>query len=269
MKQLRSFWIIGLGVLILIIGLSGVVQSVLNLSVEDDDYDQPGMEELGFVPMAMPVSAAGQGSEAPELVVTPPGPEAAASLTKEAQSATSAPITETSPTPTATVQPVVPERITIEKINLDAPIIPALVKKLKLDEIVYEQWLAPDEYAVGWHYNTALLGQPGNTVLNGHHNIDGMVFENLHQLAPGDIIELHGEGIKFSYMVVNVMILPERGQEFTIRLDNARWLLPSTDERVTLITCWPATSNTHRLIVVARPHGAPEVEPAPTPREPE
>ncbi len=269
MKQLKSLWVIGLGVLILIIGLSGVFQSVKNLSVGEDDYGQPGMEELGFVPMAMPVQALGQQSEAPAMVVTPPGPEAAASLTAQVQNATPVPITKASPTPSPTVPPVVPERITIEKINLDAPIIPALVKQLKLDDTVYEQWLAPDEYAVGWHYNTALLGQPGNTVLNGHHNIAGMVFENLHQLAPGDIIELHGEGIKFSYMVVNVMILPERGQEFTVRLDNARWLLPSTDERITLITCWPATSNTHRLIVVARPHGAPEVEPVPTPREPE
>lgn len=131
------------------------------------------------------------------------------------------------------------------------------MKQLKLDEDIFEQWLAPDEFAVGWHYNTALLGQAGNTVLNGHHNIDGMVFKDLHILSPGDIIELYGGDLKFSYMVVNVMILPEKGQEFSTRLDNARWLLPSKDERITLITCWPATSNTHRLIVVARPAGTP------------
>ena len=28
---------------------------------------------------------------------------------------------------------------------------------------------------------------------------------------------------------------------------------PTTDERITLITCWPYTSNTHRLIIVAKP----------------
>lgn len=39
-----------------------------------------------------------------------------------------------------------------------------------------------------------------------------------------------------------------------VRMDNARWILPSTDERLTLVTCWPAKSNTHRLIIVASPH---------------
>jgi sortase A len=51
------------------------------------------------------------------------------------------------------------------------------------------------------------------------------------------------------------MILPEKYQEIDVRMDNARWILPSDDERLTLVTCWPATSNTHRLIIVARPLG--------------
>jgi LPXTG-site transpeptidase (sortase) family protein len=29
--------------------------------------------------------------------------------------------------------------------------------------------------------------------------------------------------------------------------------MPSTDERLTLITCWPYETNTHRLIIVALP----------------
>jgi sortase (surface protein transpeptidase) len=49
------------------------------------------------------------------------------------------------------------------------------------------------------------------------------------------------------------MILAEEGQEIGVRLENARWLQPSDDERLTLVTCWPQWSNTHRLIIVARP----------------
>lgn len=49
------------------------------------------------------------------------------------------------------------------------------------------------------------------------------------------------------------MIFPERDVPFETRLENARWILPSEDERITLITCWPYFSNTHRLIIVARP----------------
>jgi sortase A len=48
-------------------------------------------------------------------------------------------------------------------------------------------------------------------------------------------------------------ILPEKGQPLSVRLKNAAWIQPTTDERLTLVTCWPYTSNTHRLIIVARP----------------
>jgi sortase A len=49
------------------------------------------------------------------------------------------------------------------------------------------------------------------------------------------------------------MIVPERSATPEERLDNARWILPSNDERLTLITCWPYDSNSHRLILVAAP----------------
>lgn len=255
MKQYKPIWIIGLGLLIFVVGLSGAVQSAKDIFTTESDYGEPGMQDLGFVPMAMPQPADELQGEAPEIIETPFEPELAARFTAEA-GADAESLTDR-PTPTPTVMPIAPDRLVIPEINLDAPVVPAIMKRLKLEEDIFEQWLAPDEYAVGWHYNTALLGQRGNTVLNGHHNVSGMVFKDLHLLTPGSLIELYGETLKFTYMVVNVMILPERGQEFTLRLENARWLLPSTDERITLITCWPATSNTHRLIVVARPIGAP------------
>ncbi len=48
-------------------------------------------------------------------------------------------------------------------------------------------------------------------------------------------------------------ILPDRGQPDEVRRENARWIQPTEDERITLTTCWPYTSNTHRLIIVAKP----------------
>jgi sortase A len=38
-----------------------------------------------------------------------------------------------------------------------------------------------------------------------------------------------------------------------VRIANAKWIQPTSDERLTLVTCWPYTNNTHRLIIVARP----------------
>ncbi len=38
-----------------------------------------------------------------------------------------------------------------------------------------------------------------------------------------------------------------------VRLKNAQWMQPTPDERLTLISCWPYWTNTHRVIIVARP----------------
>jgi sortase A len=38
-----------------------------------------------------------------------------------------------------------------------------------------------------------------------------------------------------------------------VRLANAEWIKATEDERITLITCWPYESNTHRVVVVAVP----------------
>ena len=160
---------------------------------------------------------------------------------------------------------VIPVRISIPDIELNADIINAGNKEIHQGDKTYIQWLAPDEYAVGWHFDSAYLGIHGNTVLNGHHNVYGKVFENLDKLVSGDEIFIYGNDLQvYQYKVSNTMILPERDVSLEERLENARWILPSEDERITLITCWPYFSNTHRLIIVAIPLGS---EPIPIPNE--
>jgi sortase A len=118
----------------------------------------------------------------------------------------------------------------------------------------FQQWKSPTAGG-GWHESSALLGQPGNTVMNGHHNIYGKVFARLVDLEPGDLITVYGAQQAYVYEVANKMLLREKYQDLDVRMDNARWILPSEDERLTLITCWPPETNTHRLIIVARPLG--------------
>lgn len=146
-----------------------------------------------------------------------------------------------------------PDRIVIEKINLDAPIVPVSIKEVKFEGKVYQQWLAPNAYEVGWHNTSAPLGVPGNTVLNGHHNVYGEVFGKLVRMREGDVIKLYSGDKEFIYRVALVMLLPEKYKTVEDRMENARWILPSDDERITLITCWPKASNTHRVVVVAIP----------------
>jgi sortase A len=106
----------------------------------------------------------------------------------------------------------------------------------------------------GWHKNSARLGEPGNTVFNGHHNVYGEVFVRLVDLKEGDLILILSETREYKYIITNKMILPELYEDLDVRMNNAQWILPSDDERVTLITCWPYEGNTHRVIIVAKPY---------------
>lgn len=143
----------------------------------------------------------------------------------------------------------IPTRLVIPAIKLDAPI--ESVGWHVVDGV--SQWDVPDTFAAGWLMTSATLGRTGNTAITGHHNIAGEVFRNLVKLKLGDRITVYGKDEPLYYEITTRKILPERGQSDEVRRANARWMQPTTDERITLITCWPYTSNTHRLIIVAEP----------------
>ena len=60
-------------------------------------------------------------------------------------------------------------------------------------------------------------------------------------------------GRPYTYAVSEILLLPEAGQPLEVRLDNARYILPTADERLTLVTCHPYGSLRYRLIVIAFP----------------
>jgi sortase A len=144
-------------------------------------------------------------------------------------------------------------RLEIGAIGLDAPIQTVGLMELEDDGQTYHQWQVPSDYAIGWHVTSAAPGSQGNTVLNGHNNVHGAVFRDLVELALGDEITLYENGQTHHYLVAHREVLEEKGQPLDVRFDNAKWMLPTADERLTLITCWPDTGATHRVIVVATP----------------
>jgi LPXTG-site transpeptidase (sortase) family protein len=147
-----------------------------------------------------------------------------------------------------------PGRILIPAIGLDAPVSAISLESVSSNGATYFQWPVPNEFRAGWHDNSARLGQPGNTVLNGHHNIYGQVFRHLVELNEGDTIIVHdGKNQSFRYEVTAKEIFPERDQPLAVRLENAHWIGATDDERLTLVTCWPLTDNSHRLVIVAHP----------------
>lgn len=150
-------------------------------------------------------------------------------------------------------QPAVPDQIEIPAVELSASVITAEHTFTEVEGANFGQWLAPDFEAAGWHPDSALLGEAGNTVINGHHNVHGEVFGSLVNVEEGDLIRVHSRGRVYEYIVTNRLIVPETFMDAATRLDNARWLARSDDVRLTLVTCWPKESYTHRLILVAAP----------------
>jgi sortase A len=167
--------------------------------------------------------------------------------------ASSAPTPTTGPVATSEESPVGPNRLVIPAIDLEAPIITVGYDSITVDGQRVNTWAVPNFYAVGWHHTSAPPGEPGNTVLNGHQNIQGGVFRDLSALQTDDEIIVYADGTPYHYRVAERHLLAEEGQPLSVRIQNAHWIMPTDDVRLTLVTCAPEASSTHRLIIVARP----------------
>lgn len=190
-----------------------------------------------------------------ELLTDQETPTATPEPTVEEATAEATPEPTPTPLPTPTLDPasLLPARLLIPSINLDAPVIEVGWETQEINGQMVSSWIVPDSFAAGWHKTSALPGLPGNTVLNGHHNIHGEVFRDLEDLQAGDeIVILTGRAPHY-YTVTERHILEEKYQPVEVRQQNAQFIMPTTDERLTMVTCWPYTNNTHRLIIVALP----------------
>ncbi len=236
---MKSSWMILLGSILLLAGLANSIIGVRQTSSPFDVVGGEPIEAPADTQINQAVEAVQLGDEllAPVSVELPNGSKQLDMLYDEFAEPTG----------------LIPDRLVIESIGMDASVIPTKIKEIEYQGQPYYQWLAPNEPAVGWHEASALLGSPGNTVLNGHHNIYGEVFKDLANVHEGDLIDVYSGNNIFRYRVALAMLVPERFKSLSIRLENARWILPTDDERITLITCWPYQSNTHRVIIVALP----------------
>ena len=147
-----------------------------------------------------------------------------------------------------------PTRIKVQDIDLDADVVAVGWKQIFQDGVTTNVWEVAD-YAAGWHKNSQLPGQGGNIVLSGHNNINGEVFRYLGDLEVGSLVTLYVDDQPYEYAVADKFIVKDKGQPDAVRRENARWIGDFADERLTLVTCWPYTNNTHRLIIIARPVG--------------
>ena len=239
--------------LVLTLALTGVLACQSAGETERvSDVRPPGTQELSSALVSPTLSKTSIPRATPSRQIpSPTGTEPAPSL-----SPTSArQPTDVEPTATPTIPPATspPTRIVVPSIELDAPVV-ALGWHL-VDDSGKTAWDDP-RAAAGWLKNTALPGRGSNVVLAGHHNVRGEVFRYLVDVRVGDAVYLMAEGITYNYRVAERFILPEKHASAEQKEQNALWIAPTIDERLTLVTCWPYGGNAHRLIVVAKPDSA-------------
>lgn len=119
------------------------------------------------------------------------------------------------------------------------------------------------KYKVGHHTGSANPGQGGNIVLAGHSGGNAYPFNDLFYLKPGELIVVWSKGIQYHYVISERLVLDEIGPNVTLdqRIRNARYIEPTDQEMVTLVTCWPLTGAdkfNQRVVIRALPYRAPD-----------
>ncbi len=164
--------------------------------------------------------------------------------------------TSTATPDASTVTTEAPTRIVVEKISLDAEVVEMgwETQENWQGELISE-WVVPENEA-GWHINSAKPGQGSNVVISGHNaSLGGHVFADIEGLEIGDLIGLYNdEGFLFTYQVQESTIVRTFAGPPESELFLQESMAPTETERLTLITCWPSWTNTHRLVIVAEPY---------------
>jgi LPXTG-site transpeptidase (sortase) family protein len=157
------------------------------------------------------------------------------------------------PRPTVTPTPLPPVRLSIPAIGVNTAVeeIYPVVKENAVSDPEYV-WDVPS-FAVGHYHTSGRPTQGTNIVLSGHNNVQGSVFRQLSKVEVGDRVILFDAEKAFPYTVEKKEIIPYVGNEQKAEAELKTYSAPTTQEQLTLISCWPYSSNTHRVVVIATP----------------
>ena len=212
-------------------------------------------------------------TEAQSATVTPPA--TATSIPGVASATLTSVLPSLTPPPLATLLPTIPPqaaatalrlytqqgagqkadpnyRLIIASISVDSAITTLGWRTETQNGQLVTLWDDPRD-AVGYLVNSALPGAPGNTVMIGHNNIFGSVFRQLSALKAGGVIQILMQGRRFNYKVEQVLIRKEVGATAGQKAETLRYFDPTPEARLTLLSCWPESTNTHRVVVIAKP----------------
>jgi LPXTG-site transpeptidase (sortase) family protein len=132
-------------------------------------------------------------------------------------------------------------RIVIPDLVIEAPVVEVGWQEVEVEGRRQMRWDVAS-FAAGHHSDSALPGQAGN---------DGVTMRS--NALDGQSVYLYDSaGEVFEYVVEGMYKMPDHHVSEAQRQRNARFIAPTTEPILTLITCWPYNSNTHRIVVVAR-----------------
>lgn len=123
------------------------------------------------------------------LTVAAIGPGWAAWHSKQSRVESGVSTPSITPTATAIVTPAKPVHIKIERIGVDADIVPLGLRPNRQLDVPANPW------RVGWYIHSSKPGDVGSAILVGHldSTTGPAVFYRLRELQPGDVIELREE----------------------------------------------------------------------------
>jgi sortase A len=257
LRNTLSVILIVAGMILLLAGCSTFVRQ----QVEGQQVRAELQETPVVVPTAPPTTLASPAS----------APTAVVAATVVATATTPAATATVAPARVAATGPEIPVRIVIPDLKLDAKVVEMGWQIINTAAGPQSDWVIPKS-AAGHHINSALLNETGNVVISGHNNIEGKVFEPISlawderakitvdaitdrsESLKGRKIQLYNAaGTAFDYTITDFLRLKDSGVSQEQRLKNARFMDPTDERRLTLVTCWPPWSNTHRLVVIAKP----------------
>ena len=126
-----------------------------------------------------------------------------------------------------------------------------IIPELRVDTLVVEGTSPSALRAGAGHYpNTPLPGQGGNVAIAGHRTTYGRPFNQLDQLAPGDVVWLATPVGDYRYVVSTA---PEgwTSNPYVTTPTDWRVVEPTATPSLTLTTCHPKGSAAQRLVVRA------------------
>ena len=103
------------------------------------------------------------------------------------------------------------------------------------------------------HYpGTPLPCEVGNVAIAGHRTTYGKPFANIDQLKPGDTIELDTPIGGCVYKIApHAITVVDAAMPFIVTSNNIDVVKPTPDRTLTLTSCHPKGSASHRIVIQA------------------